>query len=65
MNLYRNKKNKTGYLLVSEIIFCLVRGLILSIIYIFKLDLKLTMYLLLIGIFLLSFTYKKDTHTKI
>ena len=60
MNLYRNKSSKTGYLIVSEIIFCLVRGLILSIIYIFKLDLKLSLYLLLIGIFLLSFQYKKD-----
>ena len=65
MNLYRNKKNKIGYLIVSEIIFCLVRGLILSIIYVFTLKLKLTMYILLIGIFLLSFTYKKDTHTKV
>jgi len=60
MNLYRNKSSRTGYLIVSEIIFCLVRGLILSIIYIFKLDLKLSLYLLLIGIFLLSFQYKKD-----
>lgn len=65
MNLYRNKSSKTGYIIVSEIIFCLVRGLILSIIYIFKLDLKLSLYLLLIGIFLLSFAYKKDTHTKV
>ena len=60
MNLYHNKSSRTGYLIVSEIIFCLVRGLILSIIYIFKLDLKLSLYLLLIGIFLLSFQYKKD-----
>ena len=65
MNLYQNKSSKTGYIIVSEIIFCLVRGLILSIIYIFKLDLKLSLYLLLIGIFLLSFSYKKDTHTKV
>lgn len=63
MNLYQNKKDKTGYLIISEIIFCLIRGLILSIIYIFKLDLKLSLYLLLIGIFFLSFTYKKNTHT--
>ena len=64
MNLYRNKTSKIGYLIVSEIIFCLVRGLFLSIIYIFKLDLKISLYLLLIGIFLLSFQYKKDTNTK-
>ena len=65
MNLYRNKSAKTGYIIISEIIFCLIRGLILSIIYIFKINLKLSLYLLLIGIFLLSFTYKKDTHTKV
>jgi len=62
MNLYRNKSAKTGYLIISEIIFCLVRGLILSIIYIFNLDLKLSLYLLLMGVFLLSFQYKKDTN---
>lgn len=65
MNLYRHKSSKTGYIIISEIIFCLVRGLILSIIYILKIDLKISLYLLLIGIFLLSFTYKKNTHTKV
>ena len=65
MNLYRSKSPKTGYIIICEIMFCLVRGLILSIIYIFKINLKLSLYLLLIGIFLLSFTYKKDTHTKV
>lgn len=65
MNLYQNKESKTGYLIVSEIIFCLIRGLILSIIYILKLELKTTLYLLLIGMFLLSFVYKKNTHTKV
>lgn len=65
MNLYRNKSCKTGYIIVSEIIFCLVRGLILSIIYIFKLDLTLSLYLLLIGILFLSFAYKKDTYIKV
>ena len=65
MNLYKNKQNTTGYLIISEIIFCLTRGIILSIIYIFNINLKITMYLLLIGIFLLSFTYKKDTYTKV
>lgn len=64
INLYQNKKSKIGYLIVSEIIFCLVRGVLLSIIYIFKIDLKISLYLLLIGIFLLSFQYKKDTNTK-
>ena len=65
MNLYQNKKSKTGYLIISEIIFCLVRGLILSVIYILKIDLKISLYLLLIGIFFLSFQYKKDTHTNV
>lgn len=65
MNLYRNNSSKTGYLIISEIIFCLIRGLILSVIYIFNINLKLSLYLLLIGIILLSFTYKKDTHTKV
>ena len=64
MNLYHNKTSKTGYLIISEILFCLTRGLILSIIYIFQINLKSSLYLLLIGIFILSFQYKKDTHTK-
>ena len=63
MNLYKNKKSTTGYIIISEIIFCLVRGAILSIIYILKLNLKLSLYLLLLGILLLSFQYKKNTHT--
>lgn len=61
MNLYNHKSSKIGYLIISENIFCLVRGVILSIIYLLKLNLKTTLYLLLIGIFILSFTYKKDT----
>ena len=65
MNLYKNKNSKIGYLILSEIIFCLVRGLLLSTIYIFRIDLKISLYLLLIGIFFLSFQYKKDTHTKV
>ena len=65
MNLYQHKSSRTGYIIISEIIFCLVRGLILSIIYVFNFDLKFSLYLLLIGIFLLSFAYKKDTHTKV
>ena len=64
MNLYRNKTSKIGYIIICETLFCLVRSIILSAIYIFKLKLKLTLYLLLIGIFLLSFQYKKDTDIK-
>ena len=40
MNLYRNKVSKTGYIIISEMIFCFVRGVILSIMYILKLKLK-------------------------
>lgn len=65
MNLYHHKLSKIGYLIVSETIFCFVRGTILSIIYILKIDLKIILYLLLIGILLLSFTYKKNTHTQV
>lgn len=61
MNLYRNKTSKIGYIIICEMFFCLVRCIILSSIYIFKLKLKLVLYLLLVGIFLLSFQYKKDT----
>lgn len=61
MNLYQNKENNIGYLIISEIIFCLVRSLLLLIIFILKLNFKTIMYVLLTGIFILSFTYKKDT----
>ena len=61
MNLYSQKDSKIGYIITCEKIFCLVRGLILSVIYILKIKLKLSLYLLLIGIFLLSFQYKKTT----
>ena len=64
MNLYKNKTSKLGYLITSEIIFCLVRCLLLSTIYILKLNLKTSLYILLIGIFFLSFQYKKDTYIK-
>lgn len=59
MNFYSNKTSKIGYIIICETLFCLVRCFILSIIYILKLKLKLTLYLLLLGIFLLSFQYKK------
>ena len=62
INLYKNEKNEIGYLIVCEIIFCLTRTLILLIIYIMNLKLKTALYLLLIGIFVLSFVYKKDTN---
>lgn len=64
MNLYQNKTNPIGYLIISEIFFCLVRGLILSTIYIININLKTSLYLLLGGIFFLSFTYKIKPQTK-
>ena len=62
MNLYQYKESKIGYLIMSEIIFCLVRGMILSAIYILRIDLKNSLYILIIGIFLLSFQYKKTIY---
>lgn len=60
MNLYKNKLNILGYLIISEIFFCLIRAIILSIIYLLNINLKSTLYILLIGIFFLSFSYKKE-----
>lgn len=60
INLYKNKTNILGYLITSEIFFCLIRVIILSIIYLLNLNLKTSLYILLIGIFFLSFSYKKD-----
>lgn len=65
MNLYQEKNNQTGYLIISEIIFCLVRGIILIPFYIFNLNIKTIMYILLLGVFLLSFVYKKDTSNEV
>jgi len=61
MNLYNyDQKNEfSGYLIISEIIFCLTRTILLGAIYVFNLSLITTMYLLLGGIFILSFLYQK------
>ncbi|MBQ9854255.1 MAG: hypothetical protein IJO57_04405 [Bacilli bacterium] len=56
--LYKDKTS-LGYLIKSETIFLLTKSIILLIIYIFKIKLVIFMYLLLIGVFLLSFKYKK------
>ena len=61
MNLYSSHKLNEGYIIISEIIFCLVRTLILTIIYFLPLNLKIDLHILLIGIFILSFQFKKDT----
>lgn len=60
MNLYNNHKLSEGYLIISENIFCLTRTIILSLIYLFNLNLSTSLYLLLGGIFILSFTYKRQ-----
>ena len=61
MNLYQEKKirvsDKEGYLIISEIIFCSTRAIILFIFYLFNINLVLMMYILLIGVFILSFQY--------
>ena len=61
MNFYQYYDNDIGYLIISEKIFCLVRTIILSIIYLLPVNLKIILYILIIGIFILSFQYKKDT----
>ena len=61
MNLYSYHTNSIGYLILSEKIFCIVRTIILVIIYLLPIDLKLTLYFLITGIFILSFQYKKNT----
>ena len=62
MNLYNGNNLDSGYIITSEKIFCITRSLILGIIYFLSFDIKITLYILLIGIFILSFMYdKKDT----
>ena len=50
MNLYNIKDLNAGYIITSERIFCTTRALILSIIYFLSFDLKVSLYILLIGI---------------
>ena len=61
INLYDNHKLNEGYIIKSEQIFCFIRSLILSIIYFLNLNLLTNLYLLLIGIFFLSFMYQKQS----
>lgn len=61
MNLYSNNQLNEGYIITSEKIFCITRALILSITYFLPFNLKINLYLLIIGIFILSFQYKKNT----
>ena len=61
VNLYDNQDNNEGYVIISEIIFCITRSIILIILYLFNINLKISMYILLIGIFFLSFQYKNTS----
>lgn len=61
INLYNTKELNHNYIINSEIIFCLTRTIILSIIYFTTNNLKLILHILTIGIFILSFQYKKNT----
>ena len=61
INLYNYKDSDIGYLIASEKIFCIVRTIILVIIFLLPLDLKTILYILIGGIFILSFQYKKDS----
>ena len=60
INLYSSKNPNKEYIINCEKIFCLIRTLLLSIIY-FISNIKISLYILIIGIFLLGFQYKKDT----
>jgi hypothetical protein len=58
LNLYDNKDNNIyGYLIVSEIIFCISKSLIILIFYLFLNDLYWILMICIIGIFLCSFCF--------
>ena len=61
INLYDYNGSNIGYLISCEKIFCIVRTIILFIIFILPINLKIVLYILILGIFVLSFQYKKDT----
>ena len=61
INLYETKELNYKYIINSEIIFCLTRTIILCIIYFTTTNLKLILHILIIGIFIHSFQYKKNT----
>jgi len=62
MNLYDNHKLTEGYIIRSEQIFCLTRTLILSILYFLNLELKISLYIMILGILFLSFMYQKSSN---
>lgn len=65
VNLYNIKnENKEGYLIICEIIFCLTRTIILCIAYLLNVNITAVMYILLIGVFFLSFQYKEKDNNR-
>ena len=60
MNLYSGSF-RMKYIIDSEKIFCITRVIILSMIYFLPLNLKTILLFLVIGVFVLSFQYKKNT----
>ena len=62
MNLYNIHYLDEGYIINCERIFSITRALILSIIYFVSFDLKIILYILIVGIFILSFQYKKNNN---
>ena len=61
INLYSVDNPNKEYIITTEKIFCLAKTIILCIIYFILPHFKIAMYFLIIGIFFLSFQYKKDT----
>ncbi len=59
MNLYESKQIDAGYIITSEKIFCLTRATILSIIYFLSFNIKISLYILMVGIFILGFMYSE------
>lgn len=58
INLYSNNKNSAGYIITSEEIFCFTRCIILSVLYLLNIKLIIGLYILIPGIFILSFQYQ-------
>ena len=59
INLYSGNNLNKDYIITCEKIFCITRSFILSIIYFLNINIKISLYLLLIGIFILSYMFKE------
>ena len=61
-NLYQVKKDNTkSYLMKAEIIFCLIRSILMFIFYLFFKDIKIILYILLTFIFISGFYVKRSS----